>query len=54
MWFIYFRSFNVIVHSSSTSEDFQDNKNICDLKLRYGGCLEIVLEPLINFAKDYG
>lgn len=35
---------NIVVHSSSTSEDFHDKKQLWDLRLRHGGCLEVVLE----------
>lgn len=41
---------DVIFHSSSASDEFHKKKNICDLRSRYDGCLEIVLEHLNEFC----
>lgn len=50
----YFRRFQwcFVIYSSSTSEDYHDMNKLCDLRLRHGRCLEVILVNVIEFLID--
>lgn len=45
---------NFIFHSSWAIKDFNDKNKLWDLRSRHGGCLEVVLDTLISFARHKG
>ena len=44
--------FNVVVHSSLTSENFHEKNKMWYLRSRHGGFFEVVSEHFMGFAKD--
>lgn len=51
MWVIYFRKLSVVTHSSSSSEDFHDKKNLYEFRSRHGRFLEVVSKHFDNFCR---